>query len=113
MQCIITGKQPNYLTYCDETKKRALNSQTVIAKENPHLSLGGPSLRQTSGTDPPIKDLSHCRYDISQSFIILDDLYKLIMKRSLSNDSLNRRKILALKCLLVEEFSSQHCICLR
>ena len=33
--------------YCDDTKKRALN-----------LTHDGPSHRQTSGTDPPIKDLS-------------------------------------------------------
>ena len=34
MQCIITGKQPNQLTYFVETKKSALNSQTVKAREN-------------------------------------------------------------------------------
>ena len=33
LRCILTGKQPNY--YCDETKKMALNSQTVRAKMNP------------------------------------------------------------------------------
>ena len=40
--------------------KRALNTQTVWAKEKSQLGHGGPSLRQTSGTDPPIKDLSKC-----------------------------------------------------
>ena len=57
MQCIIIGRQPNQLTYCDEAKKIlvALKSQTVRAKENPQLSHGGPSHRQTPRPDPPIK----------------------------------------------------------
>ena len=54
------GKQPNQLTYCGETKKWAVNSQTVRAIENPQLSHGEPSHRQTSGTDTPINDLSQC-----------------------------------------------------
>ena len=62
MQCIITGKQPNQLPDCDETIKRSLNTQTVRAKENPQFSHGGPSLRQTSGTDSLIEDLSQCRH---------------------------------------------------
>ena len=56
VQCIITGKQPNYLTNCDETKKRALKyCQSERPPPPPQLSHGGSSLRQTSGTDPPIK----------------------------------------------------------
>ena len=55
MQCIITAKQPNQLANCDETKKMALNTQTVRVKEKPHLSHGEPSLGITSGTDSPIK----------------------------------------------------------
>ena len=39
IQCIATGRQSNVLTYCDETKKRALNSQTDRAKENPLVEL--------------------------------------------------------------------------
>ena len=35
MQYIITGKNPNQLTYCVETKKKALNSLTVRAKDKP------------------------------------------------------------------------------
>ena len=62
MQCIITGRPPNQLTYCDETTKRAFNSQTARAKETPQLSHGGPSHRQIPGTDPPNKDLSQCRH---------------------------------------------------
>ena len=62
MQYIITGEQPNQLTNCDKTKKRALNTQTVRAKEYPQLRHVGTSLRQTSGTDPPIKDVSQYRH---------------------------------------------------
>ena len=56
MQFVITGKRQNQLTYCDETKKRAPNSQTVRAKENPQSSHGRPCHGQTSGTDPSIYD---------------------------------------------------------
>ena len=45
------------LTHYDETKKRTHNSQIVRAKENFKLSHGGPSYRQASGTNPPIKAL--------------------------------------------------------
>ena len=60
MQCIITEKQPNNgkLANCDETKKMALNTHTVRARDPPYLNHGGHSLRQKLGTDPPIKDLS-------------------------------------------------------
>ena len=51
MQCIITGKQPNQLTNCDETMKRALNTQTVRAKENPPVEPWLPSLSTTPGTN--------------------------------------------------------------
>ena len=34
MQCIIKGKQLNKLTNCDETKERAYNTQTVLAKNS-------------------------------------------------------------------------------
>ena len=64
MQCIITGKRSNQLTYCDETKKKALNSQTVRAKENTQLSHGGLSHRQTSGTDPLMKVLCQCHHGV-------------------------------------------------
>ena len=47
MQCIITWKQPNQSTNCDEAKKMALNAQAISAKENLQLSHGGSSLRQT------------------------------------------------------------------
>ena len=41
---------------CDETKKMALNSQTVRAKKTlPQVSHRGPSQRQTQGSDPPMK----------------------------------------------------------
>ena len=30
MQCIITVKQPNQLTYCDETKQRALTRRPIL-----------------------------------------------------------------------------------
>ena len=51
MQCIITVKQPNQFTNCDETKKRTLNTHTVRAKEKPRLIHGGPSLVQSSSTN--------------------------------------------------------------
>ena len=44
MQCVIAEKQPNRSTYCDDTKKRAFNSQTVRAKENPSLAAVGPMI---------------------------------------------------------------------
>ena len=46
------------LTHYDETKKSAHDSQIVKAKENLKLSHGGPSKRQASCTNPPIKALS-------------------------------------------------------
>ena len=49
----------NKLTYCYETKKMALNSQTVRAKEKLQLSDGEPSHRQTSGPDPPMNRTSY------------------------------------------------------
>ena len=51
------------LTHYDETKKKAHDSQTVRAKaENLKLSHGGPSQRQASGTNRPIKALSQGRH---------------------------------------------------
>ena len=41
----MTGKQQNQLTKCDETKQRALNTQTVSAKNQ--LIHDGPSLIKT------------------------------------------------------------------
>ena len=41
----------------DDTKKRAHDWQIVRAKENLKLSFGGPSQRQTSGTNQRIKAL--------------------------------------------------------
>ena len=55
MQCIITGKQPNQFTNCDEAMNKALITQTVRVIEKPQLSHGGPSLRHRSDTDPPIQ----------------------------------------------------------
>ena len=51
MQYIITRKQTN-LTYCDETKEMALDTQTARVKENVRLSHRGPSLRKASSTHP-------------------------------------------------------------
>ena len=48
-QCIITGKQPNQFTNCDETKKRALNTQAVRTRGN---------LPIEPGTGTLIKDLN-------------------------------------------------------
>ena len=51
MQRIITGKQQNQFTSCDETMKRALNMQTIGTigtKENQQLSHEGFSLKHTS-----------------------------------------------------------------
>ena len=62
MRCIITGKQRNQFTNYDETMNMPLNAQTGKAKEKPQFSHGGPSLRQISGTDPMIKDLSYCHH---------------------------------------------------
>ena len=56
IQGIITGKQPNQITNCDEIKIMALTTQAIRAKENLQWNHGG--LRQTKGTDPPLKDLS-------------------------------------------------------
>ena len=57
IQCIITEKQSNY--YCDETKKIALNSQTVRAKINPlQVEPRWAIQRQTPGSDPSMKIVS-------------------------------------------------------
>ena len=58
--CIIMGKQSNY--YCDETKKMALNSQTVRAKINTPQVEPQWAHRQTPGSDPNEKFLQgrHC-----------------------------------------------------
>ena len=42
----------------------ALNSLTVGAKEKTLLSHNGPSQRQTSGADPPMKELCHSRHGV-------------------------------------------------
>ena len=55
MQYIITGKLLDQLTNCAETQRKALNTHTGIVKDSPQLSHSGPRLRQTSGTDLPIK----------------------------------------------------------
>ena len=34
-----TEKQPSQLIFYDETKKKAINSQTVRAKENPSIEI--------------------------------------------------------------------------
>ena len=43
------------ITHYDGTKKRARDSQIARAKVNPKLSHGGPSQRQASGANQPIK----------------------------------------------------------
>ena len=55
--CNASSKRNNQikLTHYDETKKKAHDSQIARAKENPKLSHGGPSHRQASDTNPPIK----------------------------------------------------------
>ena len=55
--CNVSSKINNQikLTHYDETNKRANDAQIVIAKENLKLNKGGPSLRQASGTNPPIR----------------------------------------------------------
>ena len=49
MQYIITDNQSYQITYYDEIKQNAQDSQVVSTKENLNLSHGGPSQRQTSG----------------------------------------------------------------
>ena len=61
MQCIIMENTLIKLTHYDETKKRAHDSQMVRAKENLKLSHGGPSYRQASDTNQPIKALCQSR----------------------------------------------------
>ena len=58
MQCTITEKDLIKLTHNDKTKKRAHDLQIVRAKVNLKLSHGGPSQRQASGTNPPMKVLN-------------------------------------------------------
>ena len=50
------------ITHCDETEKRAHDSQIVRAKEYLTLSNDGSSYSQASGTNPPIKTLRHSRH---------------------------------------------------
>ena len=56
------GEQTIELTHYDEAKKMAHDSQIVRAKENLKLSNGGPSYRQASGTNPPIKAFRQSRH---------------------------------------------------
>ena len=60
MQCIIMENTLIKLTHHDETKKRALDSQIVRAKENFKLSHGGHRL--VSGANPTIKALRQGRH---------------------------------------------------
>ena len=48
MQYIITDNQSYQITYYDEIKQNAQDSQVVSTTENLNLSLGGLSQRQTS-----------------------------------------------------------------
>ena len=50
------------LTHYDDTKKMAHDSQIVRAKENLKLGHGGPSQRQASDTNQPIKTLRQGRH---------------------------------------------------
>ena len=43
-------------------RKRAHDSQMIIAKENLKLGHGGPCYSQESGTSPPIKALRQSRH---------------------------------------------------
>ena len=56
------GNNQIKLTHRDDTKEGAYDSQIVRAKENLKLSYGGPSQRQTSGTNQRIKALRQCRH---------------------------------------------------
>ena len=55
MQCIITEKNLIKLTYYDEKKKRAHDTQRVRAKVNFKLSHSGSSQSQASDTNQPMK----------------------------------------------------------
>ena len=61
--CNVSSQRNNLvkLTNCDQTKKRADDSQIVRAKENPKLSHVGTSQGQASGTIQRIKALPQCR----------------------------------------------------
>ena len=63
MQCVITEKQSNQINipYHDETKKRAIASQTVRTKESLQLSHGRLSQRQASDNSPLMKVLGQHR----------------------------------------------------
>ena len=59
MQYIVTGKQTNQLKYCDETKKRAFNSELKKKKTaEPRLVQPLKSL----GTDQQMKVLGQYRH---------------------------------------------------
>ena len=62
--CVSLQKRNNRikLTHCDDTKKRAPDSQIVRAKEKLKLSYGGPSQRQESGTNNRVKALRQVRH---------------------------------------------------
>ena len=51
------------LTYYDETKNMAHDSQIVRSKETPKLSHGKPSQRQASDTYPPMNVLDQDRHE--------------------------------------------------
>ena len=50
------------ITHYGETKKSAIDSQLVRAKENLKLRHGGPRQRQASGTNRQIKALRQSRH---------------------------------------------------
>ena len=58
--CNVSSKRNNLikLTHYDDTKKRAHDSQIVRSNVNLNLNHGGPSQRQASVTNQPIKALS-------------------------------------------------------
>ena len=69
-------KQRNNLTYYDDTKKMAHDSQVVRANENLKLNHGGPSQRPASGTNPPMKNLGqalHWVWHLSHRHAIQDE----------------------------------------
>ena len=57
--CNVSSQRNNLikLTHYDETKKRSHDSQIVRAEVNLKLSYCGPSQRQASGTNQPVKAL--------------------------------------------------------
>ena len=115
-----SGRFTQVLLYCDETKyplpHTHIPNRTVSLADTDPLMKKGKHLIYAINRDWGYNQtcrLSHNITATSHSFITLDDLFELIRKRGLSNESfliyLNCHKTLARICLVAEEFSSQHC----